>query len=57
MDDPPLSPTAVAPPVVTAQQSPSPMKSSNAQSSHTVSEKKAILKKVEKFMEEFGYSA
>ena len=51
MADSPSSPTAAV------QQSPSPMKSSNKQSSYTVSEKKAILKKVEKFMEEFGYSA
>ncbi len=33
------------------------MKSSNEWSSYTVSEKNANLKKVEKFMEEFGYSA
>ncbi len=54
MADPQSSPTAASPPVVAAQQSPSPMKSPNKLSSYTVSEKKAILKKVEKFKEKFG---
>ncbi len=42
--------------VLAVQQSPSPMKSSNKWSSYTVSEKKALLKKVDISMEEFGYS-
>ncbi len=56
MADTPSSPTAALPPVVAVQQSPSPMKSSNKQSSYTVSEKKAILTIVENHMKEFGYS-
>ncbi len=57
MADPPLSPTSAPPPVVASQQSPFPMKSSSKQSSYTGSEKKEILKIVEKSMEEFGYIA
>ncbi len=56
MADPPSSLTAALPPVVAARKSPSPMKSIKW-SSYTVSEKKAILKKVENFMEKSGYSA
>ncbi len=57
MEEPPSSPTAPTPPVVAAQQSPSPMKSLKNRHSYTIAEKKAIVKKVKKLMDELGYSA